>query len=56
MLKWLLLAGLVYVVLSRRERVGELARSVRKLPRDYRSAKMQAQDPAAAAKPVGPPP
>jgi Sec-independent protein translocase protein TatA len=55
MLKWLLLAALVYVVLSRRERVGDLSRAVRTLPRTFKDAKSHVEDPVAAAKPVSTP-
>lgn len=53
-MKWLLLGLLVFLLATRRQLLGGLMRAVRALPRDYRRGKEQAEDPAAAARDVGP--
>jgi Sec-independent protein translocase protein TatA len=47
-LKWILIAVLLFLLLGRRRLLGDLLQSVRQLPSKFRAGK----DPAAAAKPV----
>lgn len=52
-MKWVLLAVLIGLLLSRRHLVGELLRTVKKLPKDYDGGKRAVDDPASQAKEVG---
>ena len=56
-MKWIVLIIIAFVVLStRRNAVGELARTVKKLPKDFKDGQKAVDDPAMAAKPVNEPP
>jgi hypothetical protein len=54
-MKWLLVAILIFLVVARTRRpgsLGELADTVKALPKRFRDGKARAADPASAAKPV----
>lgn len=51
-MKWLLVALLIGIVVSRRHLVGDVIGALRKAPKSYREGKKRIEDPAATAKPV----
>lgn len=55
-MKWLLVALLIGIVVSRRHLVGDVIGALRKAPKSYREGKKRIEDPAASAKPVPPEP
>jgi hypothetical protein len=53
--KWILVALLVALVFSRKHLIGDLFRTVKKLPKDFDAGKQAVDDPASQAKPINPP-
>jgi hypothetical protein len=53
--KWVLLALLVALLFSRKHLLGDLFRTVKKLPKDFDDGKQSVDDPASQAKPINPP-
>ena len=51
-MKWLLLIGLIFLIANRRYLVGDLIRTAKKLPKDFKDGQQRVDDPVAAAKDV----
>ena len=54
-MKWVLLTILIALVFSRKHLIGDLFRTVKKLPKDFGDGKEAVDDPASQAKPINPP-
>ncbi|HEY4220337.1 MAG TPA: hypothetical protein VGO62_03325 [Myxococcota bacterium] len=51
-MKWIVLIALIMLVANRKNLLGGLLDTAKKLPQDFKDAEKAAADPASAAKPV----